>query len=233
MTHVQQRSLQEVLCVWSSVEAHMKEKKSSVLTFELQVNQCERLRVNKIRPVLRRYCHLLEKINFLPCTNTHMHIHSQATMLNQCLLANRRSAARLLLLLHEEALQQEALLRLQWEESVSQWRRSQAGHMLQEFRLSVASVDVWRLLSEQQTFHEADQNLRQLSQRRCDIVKGLGSLAPPSLSAALVSDWLAQLTAVNQQIDTCHADFLHQLRCHYELMWQDRVSQVKRCQVRG
>ncbi|XP_049618620.1 coiled-coil domain-containing protein 180 [Syngnathus scovelli] len=230
MTHVQQRSLQEVLCVWSSVEAHMKEKKSSVLTFELQVNQCERLRVNKIRPVLRRYCHLLEKINFLPCTNTHMHIHSQATMLNQCLLANRRSAARLLLLLHEEALQQEALLRLQWEESVSQWRRSQAGHMLQEFRLSVASVDVWRLLSEQLTFREADQNLRRLSQRRCDIVTGLGSLAPPSLSAALVSDWLAQLTAVNQQIDTCHADFLHQLRCHYELMWQDRVSQVKRCQ---
>lgn len=55
-------------------------------------------------------------------------------MLNQCLLANRRAAARLLLLLHEEALQQEALLRLQWEESVSLWRRSQASHVVQEFR---------------------------------------------------------------------------------------------------
>ncbi|XP_077416883.1 glutamate receptor ionotropic, NMDA 1b isoform X4 [Vanacampus margaritifer] len=230
MTHVQQRSLQEVLCVWSSVKAHMNEKKSSVLTFELQVSECERLRVNKIRPVLRKYCHLLEKINFLPCTNTHVHIHSQATMLNQCLLANRRSAARLLLLLHEEALQQEALLRLQWEESVSQWRRSQAGHVVQEFRLSVASVDVWRLLSDQRTFQEVDQNVRRLSQRRCDIVTSLSSLVPPSLSTTLVSDWFTQLTAVNQQIDMCHADFLHQLRCRYELMWQDRVSQVQRCQ---
>ncbi|XP_061673378.1 coiled-coil domain-containing protein 180 isoform X2 [Syngnathoides biaculeatus] len=238
MTHVQERSLQEVLCVWSSVEARMKEKKCSVLTFELQVNECERLRVNQIRPVLRRYCHLLEKINFLPCTNTHVHIHSQATrvacarqMLNQCLLANRRSAARLLLLLHEEALQQEALLRLQWEESVSQWRRSQASHLVQEFRSSVASVDVWRLLSDQQTFREVDQNVRRLSQRRCDIVTGLSSLVPPSLSSTLVSDWFTQLTAVNQQIDMCHADFLHQLRCRYELMWQDRVSQVQRYQV--
>ncbi|XP_061527216.1 LOW QUALITY PROTEIN: coiled-coil domain-containing protein 180 [Phycodurus eques] len=227
MTHVQQRSLQEVLCVWSSVEAHMKEKKFSVLTFELQVNECERLRVNQIRPVLRRYCHLLEKINFLPCANTHVHIHSQATMLNQCLLANRRSTARLLLLLHEEALQQEALLRLQWEESVSLWRRSQASHVVQEFRLSVASVDVWRLLSDQLTFQEVDQSVRRLSQRRCDIVTGLSTLVPPSLSSTLVSDWFTQLTAVNQQIDMCHADFLHQLRCRYELMWQDRVSQVQ------
>ncbi|XP_057686946.1 coiled-coil domain-containing protein 180 [Corythoichthys intestinalis] len=230
MTHVQQRSLQEVLCVWSSVEAHMQERKASVLTFELQVSECERLRVNQIRPVLRKYCHLLEKINFLPCTNTHVHIHSQATMLNQCLLANRRSAARLLLRLHEEALQQEALLRLQWEESVNLWRRSQASHVVQEFRSSVSSVDVWRQLSEQQTFQEVDQSVRRLSQRRCDIVTSLSSLVPPSLSTTLVTDWFKQLTAVNQQIDMCHADFLHQLRCSYEHMWQDRVSQVQHYQ---
>ncbi|XP_077570696.1 coiled-coil domain-containing protein 180 isoform X1 [Stigmatopora nigra] len=230
MTHVQQRSLQEVLCVWSSVEAHMQERKASVLTFELQVSECERLRVNQIRPVLRKYCHLLEKINFLPCTNTHVHIHSQATMLNQCLLANRRSAARLLLRLHEEALQQEALLRLQWEESVNLWRRSQASHVVQEFRSSVASVDVWRQLSEQLTFQEVDQSVRRLSQRRCEIVTSLSSLVPPCLSSTLVTDWFKQLTAVNQQIDMCHADFLHQLRCSYELMWQDRVSQVQHYQ---
>lgn len=45
---------QEVLCVWSSVEARMKEKKASVLTFELQVSECERQRVNKVMMSLTR-----------------------------------------------------------------------------------------------------------------------------------------------------------------------------------
>ncbi|XP_031733218.1 uncharacterized protein LOC116399897 isoform X1 [Anarrhichthys ocellatus] len=51
-------------------------------------------------------------------------------MLNQSLLVNRRSAARLLLLLQEENLQQEYLLRLQWEEHLSLWRRTRVGRVV-------------------------------------------------------------------------------------------------------
>lgn len=55
-------------------------------------------------------------------------------MLNQCLLANRRSVARLLLLLQEENLQQESLLRLRWEDCLSRWRRSRVNEVVDRFR---------------------------------------------------------------------------------------------------
>lgn len=55
-------------------------------------------------------------------------------MLNQSLLANRRSVARLLLLLQEENLQQESLLRLHWEDCLSRWRRSRVNEVIDRFR---------------------------------------------------------------------------------------------------
>ncbi|XP_061749649.1 coiled-coil domain-containing protein 180-like isoform X2 [Nerophis ophidion] len=230
MRGAEQRDMQEVVRMWSQVEEELKKKKKMVADFQLQVSECEKQRVGKIRPVLRKYGHLLEKINFLPCADTHRQIHSEATMLNQTLLANRRSAARLLLLLQEANLQQEARLHLQWEESLGRWRRSRAEQVVQDFRSVLASVDVWQLLGDQPAFQEVAHSLRRLAQQRCDIIAGISALVPPLLSEALVSDWFSRLTAVNQHIDSCHSDFLHQLRCCYELVWRERLAQVQQHQ---
>nr|XP_061835977.1 coiled-coil domain-containing protein 180-like isoform X4 [Nerophis lumbriciformis] len=252
MRGAEQRDMQEVVCMWSELEEQLKKKKKMVADFQLQVGECERQRVSKIRPVLRKYGHLLEKINFLPCADMHRQIHSEATMLNQTLLANRRSAARLLLLLQEANLQQEARLHLQWEESLGRWRWSRADQVVQEFRWVergrasespgpsvrrvaccrsvLASVDVWQLLADQPTFQEVAHSLRRLAQQRCDIIAGISALVPPLLSEAHVSDWFGRLTAVNQHIDSRHSDFLHQLRCCYELVWRERLAQVQRHQ---
>nr|XP_061835979.1 coiled-coil domain-containing protein 180-like isoform X6 [Nerophis lumbriciformis] len=230
MRGAEQRDMQEVVCMWSELEEQLKKKKKMVADFQLQVGECERQRVSKIRPVLRKYGHLLEKINFLPCADMHRQIHSEATMLNQTLLANRRSAARLLLLLQEANLQQEARLHLQWEESLGRWRWSRADQVVQEFRSVLASVDVWQLLADQPTFQEVAHSLRRLAQQRCDIIAGISALVPPLLSEAHVSDWFGRLTAVNQHIDSRHSDFLHQLRCCYELVWRERLAQVQRHQ---
>ncbi|XP_072771406.1 coiled-coil domain-containing protein 180 isoform X6 [Nerophis lumbriciformis] len=230
MRGAEQHDMQEVVCMWSELEEQLKKKKKMVADFQLQVGECERQRVSKIRPVLRKYGHLLEKINFLPCADMHRQIHSEATMLNQTLLANRRSAARLLLLLQEANLQQEARLHLQWEESLGRWRWSRADQVVQEFRSVLASVDVWQLLADQPTFQEVAHSLRRLAQQRCDIIAGISALVPPLLSEAHVSDWFGRLTAVNQHIDSRHSDFLHQLRCCYELVWRERLAQVQRHQ---
>jgi len=61
-------------------------------------------------------------------------------MLNHSLLANRRSTARLLLLLQEENLQQEALLRLHLEDRLSRWRRSRVTEVIDRFRWGAGSV---------------------------------------------------------------------------------------------
>ncbi|XP_073322889.1 coiled-coil domain-containing protein 180 [Pagrus major] len=220
MEHLEHVSLQEVCVLWEEVEEELKLKKIRMMELNHKLTESETERSNKIKAVLRKYCHLLEKIGFLPPPDAHRLIHSEAMMLNQSLLANRRSVARLLLLLQEENLKQESLLRLHWEDCLHRWRRSRVNEVIDHFR-SVCSSEDDQLISVQMK--------QTLAERRCDIINNICSLVPPSCSTALVSDWFNQLTAVNQQIDSLHADFLHQLRCCYEQVWQDRLAAVERC----
>ncbi|XP_030274074.1 coiled-coil domain-containing protein 180 isoform X2 [Sparus aurata] len=218
MEHLEHVSLQEVCVLWEEVEEELKLKKIRIMKLNHKLTESENERSNKIKAVLRKYCHLLEKIGFLPPPDVHRLIHSEAMMLNQSLLANCRSVARLLLLLQEENLKQESLLRLHWEDCLHRWRRGRVNEVIEHFR-SVYSSEDDQLVSVQMN--------QTLAEQRCDIINNICSLVPPS--TALVSDWFNQLTAANQQIDSLHADFLHQLRCCYEQVWQDRLAAVERC----
>ncbi|KAM7390949.1 hypothetical protein PAMP_021676 [Pampus punctatissimus] len=223
-------NLQEVCGVWEEVEEEVKLKNIRIMEFNHKLTECERQRINKVRAVLRTYFHLLEKISFQPSADNHRLIHSEATMLNQSVLANRRSAAHLLLLLQEENLQQESLLRLHWEDCLNRWKRSRVSQVVHRFRILCDTDVEQQLVSEQQTFQEIKQTQDQLTEQRCDIIYKISSLVPPSCSTTLVSDWFNQLTAANQQIDSLHTDFLHQLRCRCEQVWQDRLAEVQRCE---
>ncbi|XP_044191035.1 coiled-coil domain-containing protein 180 isoform X1 [Thunnus albacares] len=230
MEQLEHVSLQELCGLWEEVEEEVKLKKIKIMELNHKLTECETQRSNKIRAVLRMYCHLLEKISSQPPADIHSLIHSEATMLNQSLLANRRSAARLLLLLQEENLQQESLLHLHWEDCLNRWRRSRVSQVIDKFR-SLCGADVeQQLISEQQMIQEMRQTQHQLTEQRCDIIHKISLLVPPSCSTALVCDWFNQLTAVNQQIDSLYTDFLHQLRCRCEQVWQDRLAEVQRCE---
>ncbi|KAF3695241.1 Coiled-coil domain-containing protein 180 [Channa argus] len=214
-------SLQEVCGLWEQVEHEVKLKKLRFMELKHKLTECENQRSNKIRAVLRTYCHLLDQISFLPSPDVHRLIHTKATSL----LANRRSAARLLLLLQEEKLQQESLLRLHWDECLSRWKRRRVTDMVDRFRSNCSSDEGQQVISAQQM----KESLQDLTEQRQDLIYKISSLVPPTCSPALVSDWFNQLTAVNQQIDSLHADFLHQLRCCYERKWQDYLAEVEHC----
>lgn len=65
---------------------------------------------------------------------THTHAFSLLQMFNHSVLASRRSVAHLLLLLHEDNLQQESLLRLRWEDHLRRWRRRRVDQIVDRFR---------------------------------------------------------------------------------------------------
>ncbi|XP_070690406.1 coiled-coil domain-containing protein 180 [Pempheris klunzingeri] len=223
-------SLQEVYALWEEVEEEVKLKKVRIMELNHKLTESETQRTVKIRVVLRKYCHLLKKISFLSPSDVCRLVHSEATMLNQSLLANRRSVARLLLLLQEENLQQESLLRLHWEDCLSHWRSSRVNEVINRFRSLCSGDEDQQLVLVQQTLQEMKQMQQGLTEQRRDLLFKICSLVPPSCSTGLVSDWFTQLTAVNQQIDSLHADILHRLRCCYEQTWQHRLAEVKRCE---
>ncbi|XP_068166935.1 coiled-coil domain-containing protein 180 [Antennarius striatus] len=223
MEHV---SLEEVCGLWDQVEEQMKSKRSRVMKMNHKLTECETERTHKIRAMLRKCCHLLEEIGFLLPSDVHRLIHSEATMLNQSLLANRRGIARLLLLLQEENLKQESLLRLRWEDSLSYWRRGRVDGIVERSRSICSRDDDHQLVTDLLMDPEKKHNL---TERRRDIITKISSLVPSTCSSALVSDWFNQLTAVNMQIDGLHADFLHQLRRFYDQRWQQRLAEVECC----
>ncbi|XP_050925442.1 coiled-coil domain-containing protein 180 isoform X2 [Lates calcarifer] len=225
MEQMEHLDLQEVCGLWEQVEKEVKLKKTRIMELTHRLTESEAQRTDEIRAVLKKYCYLLEKISFLLPPDVHRLIHTEATMLNQSLLANRRSAARLLLLLQEENLQQESLLRLHWEDCLSRWRRSRVNKVIDRFRSLCSRDEDQQLISVQQM----KQTQRDLTEQRQDLINRISSLVPPTCSTALVSDWFNQLSAVNQQIDSVHADSLHQLRCCYEQVWQNGLSEVELC----
>ncbi|XP_022622288.1 coiled-coil domain-containing protein 180 [Seriola dumerili] len=210
----------EVCGLWEQVEEEVKLKKKRIMELDHKLTESETQRTNEIRAVLRKYCHLL-----LP-PDVYTLIHTEATVLNQSLLVNRRSAARLLLLLKEDNLQQESLLRLRWEDCLSRWRRSRVTEVIDRFTSLCSSGKDQQLTSVQQM----KQTQQDLTEQRRALIYRICSLVPPTCSTALVWDWFNQLTAVNQKIDSLHADLLHQLRCCYEQTWQDQLAEVRHCQ---
>ncbi|XP_036000630.1 coiled-coil domain-containing protein 180-like isoform X1 [Fundulus heteroclitus] len=219
-------SLQAFQGLWQEVEEEGRQKKIRISELDKKLSDCEKRRSLQIKAALRKHCHLLEQISFLSPPDVHRLLHHQAMMLNQSLLANRRSIARLVLLLQEENLQQEALLRLHWEDRLDRWRSSRVEEVVERLRSLCSSRDEEPELM-------LDQNLKQtqedLKKQRCDVIYKICSLAPPTGSLDLVSDWFEELTAVNQQIDALHADLLQQLRGFYEHTWQRHLTEVESC----
>ncbi|KAG7218330.1 hypothetical protein INR49_020470 [Caranx melampygus] len=222
MEQLDHLSLQEVCHLWEQVEEEVKLKKMRIMELKVKLTEYESQRTDEIRAVLRKHRHLLENMGSLLPPDVHRLIHTKATVLNQSLLANRRSAARLLLLLQEENLQQESLLRLNWEENVGRWRRSRVSEVIESFRSVCSRAEDQQLTTVQQ--------MNDLTEQRRDLIYKICSLVPPNCSVALVCDWFSQLTAVNQKIDSLYAELLHQLRCSCKQMWQQRLAEVKRCQ---
>ncbi|XP_078141532.1 coiled-coil domain-containing protein 180 [Centroberyx gerrardi] len=200
LEHLEQLSQQQLYGLWEEVEEEVEERRSRIRQLDQQLSESEAERSSKISVLLRTSCCLLENISCSQPSDLHRLIHTEAMMMNQSLLANRRSAARLLLRLLEENLQQESLLRLRWEESRRRWRSSRVSQVIDGFRELSSSEAVQNPASVQQTVLQMRRTQQELTEQRCQLIQNLCSLAPPTCSTALVSDWYNQLTAVNHKI---------------------------------
>uniref|UniRef100_A0A3Q2E947 DUF4455 domain-containing protein n=1 Tax=Cyprinodon variegatus TaxID=28743 RepID=A0A3Q2E947_CYPVA len=176
-----------------------RQKKIQVSELDQKLSRCERSRREKLKVILKKYCHLLELISFLFPPDVHRLIHDEATALNHALLANQCSIARLIMLLKQENLQQQALIRRHWEDRLDQWRSNKVEEVVQQLR------------SMKQTKEDLIKQQNPLLLSTCRLHPLLclpnkfhslcfSSLVPPTCSSALVSDWFDELNTVNQLI---------------------------------
>ncbi|XP_032433445.1 uncharacterized protein ccdc180 isoform X3 [Xiphophorus hellerii] len=219
-------SLQGLRSLWEEADGEMRQKKSRVSEMQQKLKTCDDGRSLEITKILKKQLLRLEQIGFLSPPDVHRLIHAKAMMLNQSLLANQRSSARLVLLLQDQNLQQELVLRLHWEESLDHWRTGRVEEMLEELRTVCSSREGERNLFSDQM----KQNQEVLVQQRSEVIYKICSLVPPTCSVALASNWFNELTAINQQIAGLHADMREQLQRFYEDTWQRYRAEAQRSQ---
>ncbi|XP_024131730.1 coiled-coil domain-containing protein 180 isoform X2 [Oryzias melastigma] len=225
MGKLEDLSLKEVYALWDKVEEEVKLKKTMISELNLRLREVEKRRGSEIQAILRRFCHMVEKIGFLTPPAVHRLFHTEATKVNLALIANRRCAARVELDLKKQTLQQEAQLHQQWEDGLTCWRRSKEKEIIDQFRTFSGRDEKQQLIPDEQR----EQTQRVLTEQRCDVICKICSLVPPACSSALVSDWFMELTSLNSQLDHLHSDFLTHCRCCEEQSWDDLLREVEHC----
>ncbi|XP_056448075.1 coiled-coil domain-containing protein 180 [Gadus chalcogrammus] len=225
----QPTSLQELNDVWKQVKETSVLKRGRICELDQNLNGYEIQRTQQIAHLLKKYCTLLERISSLNPCDLYRLLDAEAMMINTALLANRRSIARLRLHLLEGDLQKESVLHLRWQDISKTWKAGRVQQEIERFRELVSDKSVQDPDSVQEAVVEIRRTQQALSEEQRRLFQHICSLAPPTCTTALVTDWYNQLTALNQKIDGCHDNFVRQLQCSFDQSWQASLVEVERC----
>ncbi|KAM6954483.1 coiled-coil domain-containing protein 180 [Aplochiton taeniatus] len=221
-------TLQELNELWDRVSEESRMRRRKIRELDETLTRCEADRTTVVAALLRKYTSLLEKISFVLPSDVHRLMDGEAMMINQALLANRRSLARLLLNQAEDDLQKDTLHRLRWEDKLQDWRGARVQRVLHAFKELTSSPAVQSPHRVQQALEELKASQQELADQRNSILQEVSRMVPPHCSKAAVSDWYDNLSVINKKIDSLHVEGIRRLHCHYESTWQHCLAQVDR-----
>ncbi|XP_076144475.1 coiled-coil domain-containing protein 180 [Alosa pseudoharengus] len=180
-----------------------------------------------ISTLLRKYTQNLKKFSYvLPC-DVHRLMDSEAMMINQAVLSNRRAVAKLTLNLMEEDLQKEALHRFRWEDKLKDWKRIKVLAAVQRFKDLMNNPDLKRSKDIVATLEILQESQAQYNKERTSVLQAIKTLTPPNCSKSLITAWYSNLSAVNDKIDCMHIDTIKKLQSYYENIWQNCLAEVE------
>ncbi|XP_036398058.1 coiled-coil domain-containing protein 180 [Megalops cyprinoides] len=221
-------TLQGLHELWESVKQESEERRKWIRELDETLAQREAERTARIAAMLKKYTGTLEKIAFIAIADVHRLIHSEAMMINQAMLANRRALARLFLNLMEKDLQGALSHRHHWEDKLQDWKAIRVHASVNRFKEFMSSPPIRSPEGVQATLDAMRAGQESLSERRSQALRSLSCITPPKCSKAQAAEWYSTLCAVNDQIDSLHVGSITKLRLHYEETWQECLAEVER-----
>uniref|UniRef100_A0A8C8SPU5 DUF4455 domain-containing protein n=1 Tax=Pelusios castaneus TaxID=367368 RepID=A0A8C8SPU5_9SAUR len=156
--------------------------------------------VFQIKDLLKKYTKILEDISYLSSSDVHRFIHTEAMMINQALLANRRAIAKLFVNLMEADLKRELSQWLKWQERVKDWKIIQKDYVVRSFREFMASKEVQEPTPVKRDLENMIKDQISLNRRRMELLQVICDLLPPTHSKAEINEWYESLVALNKYI---------------------------------
>ncbi|XP_062371955.1 coiled-coil domain-containing protein 180 [Sardina pilchardus] len=218
---------QDLHMLWDLVSQESANRREWIRKLDENLEKLISERTAVISTLLRKYTQNLEKFSYvLPC-DVHRLMDSEAMMINQAVLSNRRAVAKLMLNLMEEDLQKEALHRLRWEDKLKDWKRIKVLAAVQRFKDFMDNPDLKCSKDIVATLETLQESQAQYNKERTSVLQAIKTLTPPNCSKSFVTAWYSSLSAVNDKIDCMHIDTVKKLQSYYENIWQNCLAEVE------
>ncbi|XP_046904045.1 coiled-coil domain-containing protein 180 [Hypomesus transpacificus] len=229
LSDLERFTLQDLHALWEAVREESEKRRSWVKKLDSTFTEYESERTAMIAALLRKYTGLLEKISYVMPPDVHRLMDSEAMMINQALLANRRAVAKLYLNLMEQDLEKELSDRLHWEDKLQDWKKHKVRGVVDRFKDFMGTPRIQQPPEVQASLEHMRELQLTHNQQRCAVFQSLSALIPPSCSKKLVTEWYDSLTSINQEIDCMQIDLVKKLASCYEAIWQECLAEVDKC----
>ncbi|XP_067397987.1 coiled-coil domain-containing protein 180 [Emydura macquarii macquarii] len=215
--------------LWNAISQESLYRRQWIKEMDETLIKLEVARAQKIKDLLKKYTKILEDISYLSPSDVHRFIHTEAMMINQALLANRRAIAKLFVNLMEADLKRELSQWLKWQERVKDWKIIQKDYVVRSFREFMASKEVQEPTSVKRDLENMIKDQISLNKKRMELLQVICDLLPPTHSKAEINEWYESLVALNKYIDTHNVQHMMIIRIQYERVYQECLAKVQLC----
>ncbi|KAK6481030.1 coiled-coil domain-containing protein 180-like [Huso huso] len=214
--------------LWDSITHISLERRKWIKDLDETCISYESKRAARIGNILKAYTGTLEKISYLMPSDVYRFIDKESMMLNQALLANRRAVGKLYVNLMERDLKRELSERRRWKERLQDWKTIKRQAALVKFNNFMSSIRNHEPEAVQRELDLMRKTQELMSERRMKILLSLSDISPPQCTKSMASEWNSSLSAINEQIDAMHIDYMKRIHSHYENLWQDCLEEVEK-----
>ncbi|MGH0160988.1 UNVERIFIED_CONTAM: hypothetical protein FKN15_040583 [Acipenser sinensis] len=214
--------------LWDSITHISLERRKWIKDLDETCISYESKRAARIGNILKAYTVTLEKISYLMPSDVYRFIDKESMMLNQALLANRRAVGKLYVNLMERDLKRELSERRRWKERLQDWKTIKRQAALVKFNNFMSNIQNHEPEAVQRELDLMRKTQELMSERRMKILLSLSDIAPPQCTKSMASEWNSSLSAINEQIDAMHTDYMKRIHSHYENLWQDCLEEVEK-----
>ncbi|NXS51959.1 CC180 protein, partial [Brachypteracias leptosomus] len=117
--------------------------------------------------------------------------------INRALLANQRAITQLFFNLMKSEMKKDLSQRLQWQDTVKDWKLIQKNFVVHSFREFMANEEIQNPPAVKTEMENMIMDQVLLGERRLELLQHLGDLLPPTHTKAEIDEWYTSMVNVN------------------------------------
>ncbi|XP_051893426.1 coiled-coil domain-containing protein 180 [Pristis pectinata] len=212
--------------LWESIRKLSQLRRDRVKKLDETFKEYEKERVNQITAEFKDCMKTLEKIAYLPAGDIYRLIDKEAMLVNQALLANRRAMSKLYVNLIKADLKQEISVWQKWNTKVEDLKTYKKQDILWKLKDYLAKDWKAGLATEEDLLRKQQQGL---NCQRKQLLEEIVNIKPSDCNKNSLDMWYESLTALNQEVDSLHIQFIDKLQTYYEKLYHEWMTEIEKC----